>query len=134
MMVSVLMLLFYIPFPQLLKQIIGGVVSGLFVSSLLGGYLFPNPITAALIEDTANFSPDLQSKQEAVKELSGSYFGLNLFALNYSSGIAGILLGVIFAGVRADDPVFIILAFSFTGIFFMIGYLFLKKIKLSPTH
>jgi Na+/melibiose symporter-like transporter len=133
-MVSVLMLLFYIPFPQRLKQIIGGGVSGLFVSSLLGGYLFPNPITAALIEDAANFSPDLESKQEAVKEMSGSYFGLNLFALNYSSGIAGVLLGVIFSGVRAEDPVFIILAFSFTGIFFLIGYLFLKKIKLSPTH
>jgi len=59
------------------------------------------------------------------ENLSGAYFGLNLFSMNFSGGFASLILEMIFVGDNAEDPMFITLTFPVIGIIYGIGLYFL---------
>ena len=48
---TVEVLVFFINMPTALKMILGVILLGIAISSLVGGYLFPNPIIAQLIDE-----------------------------------------------------------------------------------
>ena len=122
-------LIFLINFPEWAGMLFGVIILGLLVSCLLAGFIFPNPITSALVDEIKMEQPQGEDKIEG-ENLSGAYFGLNLFSLNISSGIASLILGVIFVGDNAEDPTFITLTFPIIGIIYGIGLYFLQKVKL----
>ena len=126
---SIAGLVFLIKFPEWLGMLFGVIILGFLVSCLLAGFIFPNPITSALIDEIKIEQPQSEGNKPG-ESLSGAYFGLNLFSLNISSGIASLILGVIFVGGNAEDPLFITLTFPIIALIYGIGLYFLQKVKL----
>ncbi len=122
-------LIFLINFPEWAGMLFGVIILGLLVSSLLAGFIFPNPITSALVDEIKIEQPQSEDNNKE-ENLSGAYFGLNLFSMNFSSGVASLILGMIFIGDNAEDPTFIILTFPVIGLIYGIGLYFLQKVKL----
>ncbi len=127
--ISFIGLIFLIEFPEWAEMLFGVIVIGFLVSSLLAGFIFPNPITSALV-DEIKLEQSQGEDNNKEENLSGAYFGLNLFSMNFSSGIASLILGLIFVGDNAENPTFIILTFPVIGLIYGIGLYFLQKVKL----
>jgi len=130
--ISIAGLIFLINFPELIGMILGVIILGFLVSSLLAGFIFPNPITSALV-DEIKLKQSQSEDNNKEENLSGAYFGLNLFSMNFSSGIASLILGIIFVGDNAENPTFITLTFPVIGLIYGIGLYFLQKVKLIIT-
>ena len=111
-------LIFLINFPEWAGILFGVIIIGFLVSCLLAGFIFPNLVTSALVDEIE------------MESLSGAYFGLNLFSIYISSGIASLILGIIFIGDNAEDPLFITLTFPVIALIYGIGHYFLQKVKL----
>ncbi|QEE15045.1 MFS transporter [Promethearchaeum syntrophicum] len=128
--ISISGLIFLFNFPKLwIGILLGVIIFGLLVSCLLAGFIFPNPITSALVDEIkVEKSQSEENNQE--EDLSGAYFGLNLFSMNISSGIANLILGIIFVGDNAENPQIIIFIFPVIGLIYGIGLFFLQKVKL----
>ncbi len=127
--ISIAGLIFLINFPEWIGMILGVIILGFLVSSLLAGFIFPNPITSALVDEIKMKQSQSEGNNQE-ENLSGAYFGLNLFSMNFSSGIASLILGIIFVGDNAEDPTFITLTFPVIGLIYGIGLYFLQKVKL----
>jgi len=127
--ISISGLIFLINFPEWAGMLFGVIIIGFLVSCLLAGFIFPNPITSALV-DEIKFEQSQSEDNNEIKNLSGAYFGLNLFSMNFSSGIANLIIGIIFVGDNAEDPTFITLTFPVIGLLYGIGLYFLQKVKL----
>ncbi len=126
---TVLALVFLFEMNDLARLLIGLAVMGINIASLVGGYLFPNPIISALVD--LRIQELLLNKRQVEKKevnLAGSYFGLNLFTMSISSAIANILIGFILSNGRESDPIAIILCLPIVGFLCVLGFLFLKKI------
>ncbi|MHA1718301.1 MAG: MFS transporter [Promethearchaeota archaeon] len=126
---SITGLIFLINFPEWIEMIFGVIIIGFLVSCLLAGFIFPNPITSALV-DEIKIEQSQDHENNDKESLAGAYFGLNLFSMNISSGIANLILGIIFVGENAEDPMFIILTFPVIALIYGIGLYFLQKVKL----
>ena len=126
---SIAGLIFLINFPEWVGLLFGIFIIGFLVSCLLAGFIFPNPITSALVDEIKMEQSQNNDNIEG-KSLSGAYFGLNLFSMNISSGIASLILGIIFVGDNAEDPLFITLTFPVIALIYGIGLYFLQKVKL----
>jgi len=127
--ISITGLIFLINFPEWVGMVFGVIILGLLVSCILSGFIFPNPITSALI-DEIKLEQSQSENNNKEENLSGAYFGLNLFSMNFSSGVASLIIGIIFVGNNAEDPTFITLTFPVIGLIYGIGLYFLHKVKL----
>jgi len=127
--ISITGLIFLINFPEWVGMVFGVIILGLLVSCILAGFIFPNPITSALI-DEIKLEQSQSENNNKEENLSGAYFGLNLFSMNFSSGVASLIIGIIFVGNNAEDPTFITLTFPVIGLIYGIGLYFLHKVKL----
>ena len=114
--------------PQTPKIIIGICILGVAVSSLVGGFLFPNPIVSKLVDQAPNEIREEAAK--ANKGIAGGYFGLYIFTYNISQSIANLILGFIYTGGNASNPMLITLAMPISGIIVVFAYLFLKRLDL----
>ena len=122
--------MFLLPIGKITMLIVGGLDIGIALACLVGGYLFPNPIISAIVEEKAQDQSNELSLDENISKLSGNYFGLNLFVLNIASGLANIILGLIFTGGNERNALFIVLAMPIAGIFQLFGLFFLKRVSL----
>ncbi len=131
---TVLALVFLVEMNDLTRLLMGLAVMGINIASLVGGYVFPNPIISSLV-DLRTHELLLKNNQEKGIDvnLAGSYFGLNLFTMSISSAIANILIGFILSNGRETDPIVIILCLPIVGLLCIIGYLFLQKIDFKKT-
>ena len=112
-----------------IRVVIGIILMGLAISSLVGSFLFPNPIISAIVDESAS-KLEFTSKLEGISQLSGSYFGLNLFILNFASAIANIVFGALLTGGNEENPFLILISLPIAGLFFIVSTIFLKRIKL----
>jgi Na+/melibiose symporter-like transporter len=122
--VSFATFLFLVDFGTTIRLLLGVIIIGIAISSLVGGYLFPNPIIAQLIDDAPE---SIKSKQ---KDISGSYFGLYIFTYNIAQAISSLILGALLTGDNKENPVIINLTMPIAGILVLIGWLCLRKLTL----
>ena len=121
-------LLFLVPMDFSVRFILGVTIVGILVSSLVGGYLFPNPIISQLVD----IAPEPIRKEAARsnKGIAGAYFGLYIFVYNLANAISNIVLGLLFTDQTKEDPVLITLVVPIAGILVFVSFLFLRKITL----
>lgn len=93
--------------------------------NIVTGYLLPNPIISALVDD----APD-KVKEKLGGVVSGSYFGSYLFLLNIASAVGDIIIGILLSGVNARNPFFIALVFPLAGLTYLISVLIFRSSKL----
>ena len=121
-------LVLLVPIQPFLLKIGAGILIGIALACLVGGFLFPNPLMSSIIDDVSqkseNNDPNMRSK------ISGAYFGINLFIVNFASAIANILLGFIFTGGNQNNSFLIIITLPITGIIFGFAWVSVNRIHL----
>jgi Na+/melibiose symporter-like transporter len=127
-LVSVLTPIFLIPMAAGLRFGLGIIIMGIAISSLVGGYLFPNPIVTRLVD--AAPEEIKKTTENSGKGISGSYFGLYIFTYNIAQAISNLILGFILTGENKSNPTIIALGLPIAGIITFLAYLFLKPMNL----
>jgi hypothetical protein len=92
--------------------------------------LFSIPIMASLVHEAAE-NDKLSNVDEAMAKLSGSYYGLESFVRSMGPAVASMFVGSILSGPNEENPYVIIFLFVSLGIFYLIAFIFVKRIKLS---
>ncbi|NMC03758.1 MAG: hypothetical protein GYA24_01035 [Candidatus Lokiarchaeota archaeon] len=121
-------LVFTIPMGLELRFGLGAMVLGILISSLVGGYLFPNPIVSTLVDrapETIRKEADL-----AGRGLSGSYFGSYIFAYNISQALTNIVLVFILTEETKQNPIYILGTLPIAGVMVLASYLLLRRLDL----
>lgn len=121
-------LLFLIEFSEILRFILGVFILGTVISAIVGGFLFPNPIISSLIDQKKGFMREENATNN--EEITGSYFGMHLFSMSLASGIANIILGMIFTGGNETNRNMIIWSLPITALITVISMFFLSKLKI----
>ena len=94
--------------------------------------LFSIPITASLVHDAANQNSG-SSLDIKMSKISGSYYGLFNFSNTLGPAFASLFIGALLSGNNEENPIVIIISFLFIGIFYLLTFLFINRIKLSKT-
>lgn len=103
-------------------------------STVLGSmYAFPLfsiPIMASLVHEAAdqNFESNLDV---SMSKISGSYYGLSSFINSLGPAFASIFVGALLSGNNEENPFAITIVFLSMGLFYLIAFLFISRIKLS---
>ena len=102
---------------------------GTILGSMYGLGLFDPPLASVLVYEAADQAkePELD---KAVSNISGAYFGLSSFIMASGSSVASFLLGLVLTGHNAENPTIITITTALMGLFYLISYYFLRKIKL----
>jgi len=94
--------------------------------------LFSIPITASLVHDAANQKSESSFDVEMSK-ISGSYYGLSAFSNTLGPAFASLFIGAILSGNNETNPLLITIIFLSLGVFYLLAFLFINRIKLSKT-
>ncbi len=113
----------YIPLEKHILWGITYVLVGLALTSMVAGYILPNPIIGQLADANRIKKADSQTAN------SGSYFGTWLLILNVSNTLGDLLLGGILSG-NERNPLILKALFPITAVLFFVSYLFVNKIIL----
>ncbi|MHA1340570.1 MAG: MFS transporter [Promethearchaeota archaeon] len=143
---SFITIIFLIDMDKNIKFIIGIINLGLIIATLVGGYLYMNPIVSKLIDlapekvrklvekysnsNSENMDNSTVTPRNDSTKLSGAYFGAYIFSYNIAQAVANLILGLILTGDKAKNPTIITLTLPISGIFVLIAYLFLKPINI----
>ena len=92
--------------------------------------LFSIPIMASLVHDAAA-KIDKSNVDSAMSKISGSYYGLASFVRSMGPSFASIFVGIILSGVNEENSFAITFVFLSVGIFYLIAFLLVSRIKLS---
>lgn len=125
---SIAAMIFLVPMDFAMRFVVGIAIIGILVSSLVGGYLFPNPIMSQIVD----LAPEAIRKEVARsnKGISGVYFGLYILVYNLANAVANIILGLVFTDQTKSDPVLITLIVPLSGVMVLVSWLFLRKLEL----
>lgn len=123
-------LIFLVPFSVEVKFWIGVFLVGFALACFMGAFIYPAPLTSALI-DIAAIKINPQNKTEAVSNIAGTYLGVNNLLFNMASAFANVVLGVILSGENAVNPIVIMATLPVAGVFYIIGLFFLIRVKLT---
>ena len=91
--------------------------------------LFSIPIMASLVHDAA-VKIDKSNIDKAMSKISGSYYGLASFVRSMGPSFASIFVGIILSGANEESSFAITFVFLTIGIFYLIAFFFLSRIKL----
>jgi Na+/melibiose symporter-like transporter len=105
------------------------ITMGAILGSMYGLGLFDPPLTSALVYEAAE-KDKAPSFNEAVSNISGTYFGLDNFIMSIGQSTAAFITGMILTGKNSENPIIITLTVSSMGIFYLFSLFFLKQIKL----
>ncbi|MHA1479187.1 MAG: hypothetical protein ACTSPU_13415, partial [Promethearchaeota archaeon] len=64
-------------------------------------------------------------------KLSGSYYGVESFVRSMGPALASLFVGSILSGPNEENPFVIIIIFFSLGVFYLIAFVFVKRITLS---
>lgn len=92
--------------------------------------LFSIPIMASLVHEAAE-NDKVSNIDESMAKISGSYYGLESFVRSMGPAFASLLVGSILSGPNEENPYVIIFLFISLGVFYLIAFVFVKRIKLS---
>lgn len=103
-------------------------------STVLGSmYAFPLfsiPIMASLVHEAADQNIEF-NLDESMSKISGSYYGLSSFVNSLGPAFASLFVGVVLSGNNEENPISIIIVFVSMSVFYLLAFLFIRKIKLS---
>ncbi len=116
-------ILLFIPLEKQLVWALTYIFVGLALTSMVAGYILPNPIIGQLADTTRLNATNSKTAN------SGSYFGAWLLTLNVSNTLGDLLLGGILSG-NERNPIVLKALFPITAVLFFISYLFIRKIQL----
>ena len=91
--------------------------------------LFTIPITAALVHEAAE-NLEESDVDKGMSKLSGAYYGLATFTRSMGPAFASIFVGIILSGANEENPTIIALVFSSIGIFYLIAFLIIRRLKI----
>lgn len=120
-------IIFFIPMNSILSFTFGVLIMGIALSCLVGGFIFPTPILSAIIDEAGNLYGN--GRNINTSNLSGAYFGMNLFVVNIASAIANLILGVIFTHGNEKNPIMLIISFPIAALIFGIALISVRQIK-----
>jgi Na+/melibiose symporter-like transporter len=103
---------------------------GTVLGSMYAFPLFSIPIGATLVHDAA-CSTEEESSIISISKLSGAYYGSLTFMASIGQAIASLMLGIILSGSNESNPIIITLSLSSMGIFYLMSFIFIKRIKLN---
>ena len=92
--------------------------------------LFSIPIMASLVHDAA-VKIDKSNVDNAMSKISGSYYGLASFVRSMGPSFASIFVGILLSGTNEENSFAITFVFLSVGIFYLIAFFFVSRIKLS---
>ena len=92
--------------------------------------LFSIPIMASLVHDAA-VKIDESNIDKAMSKISGSYYGLASFVRSMGPSFASLFVGIILSGANEESSFAITFVFLSIGIFYLIAFFFVSRIKLS---
>ncbi len=105
------------------------IIIGTLLGSIYAFRLFTTPLTALLVTEAAK-KEHLSNIDESVAKLSGSYFGFVNFTFSIGSAIAYMILAFIFTGTNKSNILIIIITFTSMTLFFILGFLILRTMKI----
>jgi GPH family glycoside/pentoside/hexuronide:cation symporter len=127
---SFLELIFLIEFLSFeIEMILFVITMGTILGSMYGLGLFDPPLTSVLVYEAAE-KEQLTSFDEAVSNISGSFFGLSNFIMSIGQSFAAFITGLILTGNNSENPIIITIIVSSMGVFYLFSLFFLKQIKL----
>ena len=85
---------------------------------------------ASLVHEAAE-NDNLSNVDESMSKISGSYYGLESFVRSMGPAFASLLVGSVLSGPNEENPYVIIFLFVSLGFFYLIAFIFVKRIKLS---
>ena len=85
---------------------------------------------ASLVHDAA-VKIDKSNVDNAMSKISGSYYGLASFVRSMGPSFASIFVGILLSGTNEENSFAITFVFLSVGIFYLIAFLFVSRIKLS---
>ena len=128
---SFLELLFLLEFLVFELKIFIFVLSiGTILGSMYSIPLFSIPIGATLVHEAAHKTEKTNTSM-AISKLSGAYYGSLNFIASLGQMFSSLILGFILSGANEKNPIIITLSLSSMGIFYMMSFLFIKRIKLN---
>ncbi|MBY8980055.1 MAG: MFS transporter [Candidatus Lokiarchaeota archaeon] len=92
--------------------------------------LFSIPIMASLVHEAA-VKIDKSNVDDAMSKISGSYYGLASFVRSMGPSFASLFVGIILSGANGENPFAITIVFISVGIFYLIAFFFVSRIRLS---
>ena len=104
-------LVFLIKMPQNTLMIVGIIIMGVALAALVGQFLFTNPIMSALVDEGQQYA--LIFKFKDTENLAGAYFGMWSLIINLASGVANLILGLIYTGTNATNPFLSVMSLSY---------------------
>lgn len=102
---------------------------GTILGSMYGLGLFDPPLVSVLVYEAADRKKD-KELNKAVSNISGAYFGLSSFIVATGQSLASFIIGLVLTGHNAENPTIITITLVLMGVFYLISYYFLRKIKL----
>ena len=102
------------------------------LGSLYAFPLFIIPITASLVHDAAA-NNSKSSLDVEMSKISGSYYGVSNFSNTLGPAFASLFIGAILSGNNETNPLLIIICFLSLGVFYLVAFLLISRIKLSNT-
>ncbi len=128
---SFLELLFLLEFLVFELKIFIFVLSiGTILGSMYSIPLFSIPIGASLVHEAAH-KIEKTNTSMAISKLSGAYYGSLIFIASLGQTLSSLILGFTLSGANEKNPILITLSLSSMGIFYMMSFLFIKRIKLN---
>jgi Na+/melibiose symporter-like transporter len=103
---------------------------GTILGSIYAAGLFSAPLASVLVYESATENKN-ENIDKAISKISGAYFGLNLFLAYIARTFGSIMIGIILSGSNQENPAIITISLSSMGIFFLIGFIFLRKIDVN---
>lgn len=115
--------------PYILKMVLYIVSFGTILGTTYSIPLFGIPLSASLIQEAA-LKKNAPNVDEAISNISGSYYGFSTFISSLGAATFQIIIGLILTGANQGNPIIITLLFGSQGFFFLMAVIFLRKIKL----
>ena len=108
---------------------------GSVLGSMYATSLFSSPLLNEMVDRAADMhliknSHESINKDQAVTRLSGSYYGLMMFATSLLGALSSTIYGVIFQGENSRNPVILIIGLSSMGLFYIVSLVFLQLFKV----
>jgi len=121
---------FFSGLPYGIKMVLYIISWSTVLGSMYAYPLFSIPIMASLVNDAA-VKIDKSNVDNAMSKISGSYYGLASFVRSMGPSFASLFVGIILSGANEENSFAITLVFLSVGIFYLIAFFFVSRIKLS---
>jgi GPH family glycoside/pentoside/hexuronide:cation symporter len=123
-----LSLFLLIPMSHTFTMVLGIALIGIALAMLVGQFLFTNPIMSSLVDEGQQRAEEFGFKPNT--NLAGAYFGMWGFIINVASGLANMILGVIYTGNNKTDPFYLVISLPIAGFLILLTVYYLNNVRI----